>query len=260
LIRTSQVQLGELFRALKIPKAGTIMIHSSLFSLGLIEGGVEGFYKALKKHLGSEGTIIVPTFTYSFRREEVFDVKKTPSSNNIGALSEYIRNSENAIRSLDPMFSMAAIGPRSNELMKKTSTACFGSGSIYERLFDTNIIFVAIGITYSTGLTGFIHLEKIATVPYRSDLILQGRTRNLVGKEYDDFAVHYARHINNYSNLRTNREPIGLILESAGVSNSITYGYGKHMSLAGQPWLDFVLSELHKNPFVMLQTNHRNYK
>jgi aminoglycoside 3-N-acetyltransferase len=255
LIRTSQSDLSNLFKALRIPVSGTVMLHAALFSLGLIEGGVKGFYDALRKHLGEEGTIIVPTFSYSYRRNEIYDVEKTPSAKSIGIFSEYVRKKIDSVRSLDPMFSMAAIGPMASSLMERKSKASFGPDSIYEELFNHDAIFIGIGITYSTGLTGFIHLEKLSDVPYRQDLVLRGRSRLLDGSECDDYAIHYARNEDFFINAQTNRESMGALLESCGVSTEINYGYSKHMSLSGPAWQEIVVSELKKDPFCMLQFN-----
>ena len=52
-------------------------------------GGCETIYKTLRSFVGPTGTIIVPTFTYSYRRNEVFDVSRSVSIN--GVFSEYIR-------------------------------------------------------------------------------------------------------------------------------------------------------------------------
>jgi len=252
MVKTSQVQLRELFQALKIPRGGIVMVHSSLFSLGIIEGGVSGFYRVLRQHIGENGTIVVPTFTYSFRRNQIFDVRYTPSARNIGVFSEFVRMLPESLRSPDPLFSMSAIGAQAAELMRRNTIASFGSGSIYSRLFDLNTHFVAIGITYSTGLSGFMHLERLAEVPYRKEVEYFGRSIDLEGREFDDSALHYQRNEEVYGDARTNREPIGELLEKNGVSTPVQYGYGRHMCLAGSAWREQVLDILQRDPFFML--------
>ena len=49
--------------------------------------------------LGPRGTLIVPTYTYSIGRNEVYEVEKTPST--IGEFSEVFRR-RTSIRSRDP--------------------------------------------------------------------------------------------------------------------------------------------------------------
>ena len=255
MIRTSYSRLLELFSSLGLRSGEKVMIHSALFSLGLIEGGINGFFQALRETIGVDGTLIVPTFTYSFRRGEVFDILNTPSANNIGVFSEFVRNQPSSIRSLDPLFSMVALGPQADELMKRSSYNCFGENSVYNTLFETDVLFVAIGITYSTGLAGFMHLEKLANVPYREDLPLSGVSRGLDGVDYNDQAIHFARKEKMYKETIINREPMGKLLEGIGVSHALSYGYGRHISLRGHKWQNAVLTELKKNPLFMLEKN-----
>jgi len=230
------------------------MLHSALFSLGLIEGGISGFYRTLLDYLGPEGTLIVPTFTYSFRRNEVFDVVNSPSAKSIGIFSEFVRIQPDAVRCPDPLFSMAAVGANAKEMMLRQSDACFGIGSTYARLFDANVLFMALGITYSTGLSGFMHIEKLAGVPYRKDEKLFGISRDVNGVELQDSAIHFARREDIFGATITNREPMGALLEENGASTVISYGYGRHLCLQADPWLNIVLSELEKNPLCMLDS------
>ena len=255
MIRTTQADLLNLFRSLGIRSGDTVVAHTALFSLGIIEGGVGGFYKTLQSIIGVDGTLVVPTFTYSFRRDEVFDIVNSPSARNIGVLSEYVRNRADSIRSSDPIFSFAAIGSRASELMERGSAACFGRGSIYDSLFDADACFLAVGINYSSGLSGFMHLEKLANVPYRNDKQFFGTSRNAQGFEFPDSAIHYVRDEESYGAVITDREPMGLLLEQSGASLAIDYGYGRHLCLKGTRWRDVVLKKLSEDPFYMLDTS-----
>ena len=247
--KTSIDEIVFLLNSLGIKKNDTVFVHSSLFTLGIIEKREEGLYQALLKVIGCQGNIIVPTFTYSFRKNEKFNIVHSPSDNNIGVFSEYLRNKKKAIRSSDPLFSMSSIGPDSKILMKRTSYSCFGKESIYEKLFNLNIKFLCLGITYSTGLTAFMHIEKKGNVPYRYDLKLNGKSINSKNIEYNDYAIHYARDEQNYfANGYTCREKIGQQLEENKISKSINFRYGKHFVLNAKYFEEFVLEKLNKNP------------
>lgn len=254
MTRTSIKEIEVLLRLLGLKRNDRVMVHSSLFSLGIIENGINGFHQALMNVIGDEGTIIVPAFTHSFRQGKIFDILQTPSEKSLGLYSEYIRKKSNSVRSSDPLFSMVASGPDAQELMIRTSINCFGVGSVYERLFEANVRYLAIGITYSTGLSAFMHLEKLASVPYRNDLFLSGRSINASGQEYDDSAVHFARDESAfYRTGRTNREPMGVMLEEAKVSLSANFKNGRHFSLLSKPFEQFVLTKLEKNPLMMFE-------
>ena len=256
MTRTSIKDIEKLLRGLGLQKNDRVMVHSSLFSLGIIENGIDGFHQALLNVIGDEGTIIVPAFTHSYRQGKIFDLLQTPSEKSLGMYSEYIRKKSSSVRSADPLFSMAASGPDAHELMIRTSINCFGTGSVYERLFEANVRYLAIGITYSTGLSAFMHLEKLANVPYRKDLFLTGRSINAEGQEYDDSAIHFARDENEfYQTGRTNREPMGVMLEDAKVSLAANFKNGRHFALLSKPFEQFVLSKLENDPMMMFELN-----
>jgi len=148
---------------------------------------------------------------------------------------------------------MAAIGERIRPLFQRTSKNCFGEASIYNELFNHNIKFMGIGISYSTGMPGFMNIERLAEVPYRCEKLFYGQVIISNNSVTDDHAIHYIRDEENFDFSKMNREKMGLMLEKSGIAKSLNYGYGKHFCLEGRNWRDFVLEELLKNPFCMLQ-------
>ncbi len=251
MLRTSIAQISELVTDLGVRPGDTAVIHSALFSLGRIEGGVAGFNQALRNVVGPEGTLIVPTFTYSFRRGQVFDVKHSPPPAELGAYSNHLWRQPHAVRSADPLLSMAAMGPKAASLMRRTSLACLGDGSVYASLFAADVVFVAIGITYSTGLAAFMHVEKLAGVDYRRDTTFHGTTIDATGRLFEDSAIHYARDEARYPQGRTDREAMGRAMEQRGFAKAVEYGSGRHVAVRAQPMQDFVLSELNRDPHIM---------
>jgi aminoglycoside 3-N-acetyltransferase len=256
--KTSISELSDLFAALGVGDGDVVMLHSTVFTLGLIEDGLLGLYEALQNRLGVSGTLIVPTFTYSFRRQQIFDVRNTPVGAEIGAFAEFVRKLPGVIRSADPLFSMSAVGPQAEKLMTRTSHECFGQGSIYEKLFDVNALFIALGITYSTGITAFMHLECLANVDYRCKMRFDGMSIGYDGIEYPDWALHFARNEARYPFSCTNRDPLGYRMEQVGISKAMDFGSGHHMALRAQPFQDYVLSELARNPHSMLIDKMKN--
>ena len=66
-----------------IDKSDDILVHSNLGFFGKLDGNKESvdycqsFAEAIFDIIGEEGTLIVPTFTYSFCWNEIFDLEKT---------------------------------------------------------------------------------------------------------------------------------------------------------------------------------------
>ena len=96
-------------------KAGDrAMVHSSLSSIGHVEGGAATVVQAILDVLGPTGTLMVPTFTHSGC--QYFDPQATPSLN--GAITEAARAFDGAVRSLHPTHALTAIGPDADDLLK----------------------------------------------------------------------------------------------------------------------------------------------
>src|SRR5262249_38718106 len=90
-----------------------LQVHSSLSSLGYVEGGAETVVDALLEVVGPLGTVMVPTFNHG--AAEVYDWRTTPSVN--GAVTEAVRKRPEARRSVHPTHPYAAIGPQAEYLV-----------------------------------------------------------------------------------------------------------------------------------------------
>lgn len=189
--RTSAKDIDELLTALDVRAGDIICVHAFMPSLGVIEGGMRALSEAISGRIGEGGSFIVPTFTASYRRGETYDVNASKSFN--GALSEHVRKLPGAVRSLCPLFSMAAVGNGAETLMERPSKCCFGEGSVYANLFAANVKFIGLGIGWDQGYSFFMHLERLAGIPSRREETFHGQTRLADGTLIDDEAVHFVR-------------------------------------------------------------------
>lgn len=250
--RTTINDLQHLFLELGLKKNQDVLMHTSLISLGIIEEGVKGFYKSLRNTLGPEATIIVPTFTYSFRKKEVFDIKNTPAPKQLGPFCEFIRNLKNNTRSSDPLFSFSAQGPKAKLLMKRNSKNCFGPSSVFDNFYKHKIKILALGLKYSTGITPFIHIEKLSKVPYRNDRVFTGISIDMDGKKKKDSAIHFVKNEEFFKKKYTCRESVGDILEKQNISKAIKFGSGRHLLIDYANMVSSTLEVLEKNPYCMI--------
>ena len=96
------------------------MVHSSVDALGLGFPFVR-LLPLLRRIVGAEGTLLFPATHLVerperwFERDEVFDVRRTPTA--MGLLSEMARRQSDAMRSLHPTHSVVAVGPLAGELV-----------------------------------------------------------------------------------------------------------------------------------------------
>ena len=115
MIRVEHNDLRQLFINLGVKKDKTVMIHGFMPSFGVIDGGHETFFSVLFELVGAGGGVIVPTFTYSFTKGEVYDVRNTEST--VGGFTNYFLTLNGCYRNLEPNFSMAGIGKNVRELI-----------------------------------------------------------------------------------------------------------------------------------------------
>jgi aminoglycoside 3-N-acetyltransferase len=111
------------------------------------------------------GTILVPTFTYSFCKTGKFNKFKSPSE--LGIFTEYFRKKKNHLRSNHPIFSFSIKGKLKNAISSNNSLSATGKGSVFEKLFylDAKILFFGISLIKSCTFLHFI--EQSVGVPYR---------------------------------------------------------------------------------------------
>ncbi|MBF7049334.1 AAC(3) family N-acetyltransferase, partial [Campylobacter volucris] len=139
--------------------------------------------------IGKEGTLIMPTFTYSFCKNEVYD--KLNSYTKMGALNEYFRKCEGVKRTNDPIFSFAIKGAKQNLFLKDTKS-CFGENCVYDVLTKENGKLINFGNTESFT---YIHFpEEIVKISYRYNKIFKGIIIDENQKKYKKEINFFVRH------------------------------------------------------------------
>ena len=124
--------------------------------------------------------IIVPTFTYSFCNNEVYDVIKSKTS--MGALNEYIRKQEGRYRSMDPLLSIS-VPMALKDNFSSVSDHSLGEGSGLDIVHHLGgVKFLFLGVPMGICFTYLHYIEKMLDVPYRFDLPFDGEMIDYDGK------------------------------------------------------------------------------
>ena len=176
----------------------TVIIHSSLKSIGEVENRAEGIIDALQEFF-AEGLLVFPSMTYSLvsDKQPVFSVRDTPCC--VSALPEIFRKRPGVIRSLHPTHAVAAIGKDAAEFVegheKFDSPAHPDSpwGKLYKR--NAKIMFVG---TKTIHCNTFLHgVEEWLPVPG----MLTEEPQQLVVYDYEGkrIEVPSRRHVGSHS-------------------------------------------------------------
>jgi len=166
----SENNLVSAFKAAGLASGDTVFVHSGIGFLGKLKNCSTSadmnrvLADSIRQVIGSGGTIVVPTYTYSFCNKLNYDPLSTPST--IGAFAEYFRLLPQAVRSSDPIFSAACIGPQASFLTRDLPHTCFGRGSVYDRLTQINAKICTVGLDLSYA-TFRHHIEELCGVPFR---------------------------------------------------------------------------------------------
>jgi aminopeptidase-like protein/aminoglycoside N3'-acetyltransferase len=162
--------LLKVIRSVGIQKGDIVFSHVGMSKLGYPKEIYDGktkfdvIYGAMREAIGPEGTLFAPTYTYSFCKGEIFDPLETPSE--VGYFGEALRKLEGAKRSVEPIFSVAGIGPEAEKLFENLPHNCFGRDSFLDRLgqVKTKQCNIGVNLHFTSGIH---HSEQMAKVPYR---------------------------------------------------------------------------------------------
>lgn len=176
------------------------MVHGNLAVLNQndnkkkINHNLKLFFKLLKKKIGKNGIIFVPTFTYSFCKNKVFDVIKSKSE--IGMFSEHARKLMKK-RTSHPIFSFTFVG-EGNEYSKCSVKTCFGEKSFFDFFKKKNGKIICFGCGFNS-ITFMHHIEEISRVDYRKNKVFSGKVKKnkKLKKVYTNYFIRKNRNIKN---------------------------------------------------------------
>ncbi len=151
----------------------TLMVHSSLSSIGWVLGGAPTVVRALLHLLGEKGTLVMPAATPQCAdpatwtapavpdvwldevREHLplFDPRTTPTA--MGAIPETFRTWPDTLRSDHPLESVCARGADASEIVGDHPLAFSeGRGGPFEKLYDLDarVLLLGVGFNRCTAL------------------------------------------------------------------------------------------------------------
>lgn len=250
-VHYTNTDLQAALERLPLNRGDVLFIHSNIGFFGRAEGINRGdelcqlFFDALMNRLGEDGTLVVPTFTYSFPRRKMFDLKESISD--MGLFAEWLRKHPNAYRSCDPSYSVAAIGSYAQALTSRIPENSFSPDGFFGRFLDANGI--VLNLNFDAGSTFLHYLERQIGVPYRFDKTFEGliydgnnarRARNTI----------YVRYLSSDATA-PDFKPFHTLASERGQFVGISLGRGQIGCIRAKDCSDLLNIYLPKRPWML---------
>jgi aminoglycoside 3-N-acetyltransferase len=149
-------------KALGLGEGDWVAVHSSMKSIGWVQGGPVEVIEALIQTVAPDGVVMMPLFVIP--DEQPIDLAVKPTY--LGLLPETFRRYPGVVRSLHPTHSVGIYGPGAHQVAESHRNSTYiGRGSPYHQLALNGGWVLHVGTDFNSG--SIIHLaEVLAEVPY----------------------------------------------------------------------------------------------
>lgn len=236
---------------MNVDPSGTIHIHSSMKSIGEVDGGVDTVLDAWMEYM-KDGLLTLPTHTWEQipTEKKIFDVRTEPSC--VGVIGETFRKRKEAIRSLHPTHSVTACGNDAAGFVageERRLTPCSRDGA-YGKLLDRNAKIIFLGCSMSNNT--YIHgVEEWNDVPDRiSDTPIPLKIFGYKGEEYD--YMRYGHHCNQIDDVSQFYSKLEAPLLKHGAIYYGTFGDAKCVIADAKMMYEITSDLLKRNPNLFI--------
>jgi len=154
------------FKQTGVKEGDVIMVHTSYKSLGDVEGGAMTVIDALLELVGSDGTVLFPTFNFqSWSESHYFDILETPSK--MGIITELARLRKDSIRTPHPIYSFAVLGKMKSEFADCNDKEAYGDNSVFALFHRINGTIFSIGLDFNSTFSLHHYVEYNTGCDYR---------------------------------------------------------------------------------------------
>jgi len=168
----SYIKLNELAGKLGINKGDNIYITSDVKTLlySLMEHDDDTDLNILIDGIidiiGPEGTLVIPTFNWSFCKGETFDIRKTPCKT--GSLGKLAMKRSDFRRTQHPLYSFVVWGKAREELCAMTNKSSFGNDSPFKYMVDNGFrnLFIDKDLEHSFVFVHYVE-QSVGNISYR---------------------------------------------------------------------------------------------
>jgi len=238
---------------LPLANGDVLFLHSNLGFFGRAKGIDSSqalcqlFFDALMRRVGSSGTLVVPTFTYSFPRRQIFDLGESESD--MGLFAEWLRKHPDAHRSCDPCYSVVALGAKAEMLTQDAPENSFSRKGFFGRFLEADG--VVLNLNFDAGSTFLHYLERELMVPYRFDKTFEGYIRESGTKRMTKSTI-YVRYMSSEATAPA-FEPFHTLARDAGLFVSMPLGRGQLGCIRAADCQRLLNASLPKRPWMLTQ-------
>lgn len=260
--------IGTIFELLTpyINNGDVIYLQVDLMRFGKLISGVNkqqllnNYVKLFDDLVGKNGTIIVPTYSYSWGKDSsnfIFDVVNTPSK--LGIFSEFYRNKYLSLRTMDPMFSQVIKGKSAREIVQTLENDSFGSKSVFSSMHGFNAKLISFGTsgydpTFVHYAEQYYH-ENIGELDYRFLKKFIGNVMDYSGKKHRSSQYCFSRNLDKYTDFLFNDKKLRDDLFFRNKLNEIRVGNGIVGIADANSVFDAIQIGLSKDMHYFLTTN-----
>lgn len=236
-----------------VKPGSVVMVHpdaivAAQFPVVPNEQRLDLLIEAVEAAVGDDGTLVIPTFSYSFTKGEPFDICKTPSA--VGMVSERFRNQPGVHRTADPIFSFACRGPLARELCAIPVKECFGAESVFAVLHRCNAHIVDLGCSMNRGGTFVHYVETAYGVDYRYKKVFSGTVISRTGEATECSVVYNVRDLTRRADADLGR--LQKRLGDDGTLRTVQVGRSRIMAVTASDLFDTVWKMLDEDPVSLI--------
>ncbi|WP_310579584.1 AAC(3) family N-acetyltransferase [Lacrimispora sp.] len=231
-----------------IRKNGTLLIHSSMKAIGVVEGGGDSVLDAFIEYM-KDGLLLFPTHSWSDKslKDGIYDPKTEPAC--VGLLPNLFMKKAGAIRSMHPTHSVTAMGNRAQEYVLRDSdvyTPCPRNGC-FGGLYDEEAQLLFLGATLKTNT--FIHsIEEWLNIPDRINS--QSKKIKLLFGDKDVREIDFRGHYSTRGDVSKNYDKLLIPMILMGIAKEVKIGDAVSYVVEVKPMADWVIGLLKEKPLL----------
>ena len=207
------------------------------------------FLRVFKKLLKKKGTMLIPSFSYSWGSEKKIKFyDKKISTVETGIFPNFLLNKKDILRTNDPMFSFLIFGKK-RKFYNSNNSDSFGKKSVYEKILKDNGKLISFGLPKFDPT--FVHYveqyfdENIKKINYIKKIVFTGFKVNSKGKKEKRKQICMMRP--KKSNITFSEKKIIKILEKKKQIKKIRFLEGLIQIVDARIFFNIGINEMKKN-------------